>query len=97
VVAVWPEDFVGLQPRAWSMPADVPIVGWLDKFPEMTAVRQAYDADPVLRARVDTLIGTEFSRQGRNFDWLLIEHIIHPMILTTGTYGFERSAVRPHL
>ncbi len=79
------------------MPADVPIVGWLDKFPEMTAVRQAYDADPVLRARVDTLIGTEFSRQGRNFDWLLIEHIIHPMILTTGTYGFERSAVRPHL
>ncbi|MET8054639.1 hypothetical protein ABZU75_44410 [Streptosporangium sp. NPDC005286] len=85
------EDFVGLQPRAWSMPADVPIVGWLDKFPEMTAVRQAYDADPVLGARVDTLIGTEFNRQGRNFDWLLIEHIVQLMVLATSTYRFDEA------
>ena len=85
------ESFVGLQPRAWLMPEDVPVVGWLDKFAEITAVRQAYDADPVLGARVDTLIGTEFNRQGRNFGWLLIEHIIQPMILTTGTYDFDEA------
>ncbi len=85
------EDFVGLQPRAWSMPAEAPIVGWLDKFPAMTAVRHAYDADSVQRARVDTLIGTEFNRQRRNFNWLLVEHIVQPMVLTTGTYGFDEA------
>jgi hypothetical protein len=36
------EDFVGLQPRAWSMPADVPIVGWLDKFPVAVQAAAAY-------------------------------------------------------
>lgn len=85
------ENFVGLQSRAWLMPADVPIVGWLEKFPEMTAVRQAYNADSVLGARVDTLIGTEFSRHRRNFDWLLIEHIVQPMVLATGMYGFDEA------
>jgi hypothetical protein len=85
------EDFVGVQPRAWSMPAEVPIVGWLDKFPEMKAVRQAYHADPVLRARVDTLLGTEFSRQRRDFGWLLVEHIVQPLVLATGTYDFDEA------
>ena len=73
------------------MPDDVPVVGWLDRFPEMTAVRLAYEANPVLGARVDTSIGTEFNRQRRDFGWLLIEHIIQPMVLATGTYGFDEA------
>jgi hypothetical protein len=84
------EDFVGLQPCAWAMPADVPIHGWLDTFAEMKPVREAYGADPRLGARVDTLIGVEFSRQGRTFGWLLIEHVITPMVLATGTYATTR-------
>jgi hypothetical protein len=83
------ENFVGLKERVWAMPADVPIVGWLDRFPEMTAVREAYDADPVLGARVDTSVGVEFSRQRRNLDWLLVEHVIQPMVLATGRYVFD--------
>jgi hypothetical protein len=83
------ESLVGLQPRAWLMPADLPVVGWPDRFPEMTAVRRAYDADAVLGARVDTSIGTEFNRQRRDFGWLLVEHIIQPMVLATGAYGFD--------
>jgi hypothetical protein len=51
------EDFAGLQRDAWVMPKDLPILGWLDGFPEIAAVRQAYAADPVLRDRVDTMLG----------------------------------------
>jgi hypothetical protein len=70
-------------------PADVPIHGWLDTFDEMKLVREAFGADPRLGARVDTLIGVEFSRQGRIFGWLLIEHVITPMVLATGTYAYD--------
>lgn len=83
------EDFVGLQPCAWAMPADVPIHGWLDTFAEMKPVREAYGADPRLGARVDTMIGAEFNRQARIFGWLLIEHVITPMVLATGTYDYD--------
>jgi hypothetical protein len=83
------QDFVAVQPRAWSMPAEVPIVGWLDTFAEMKVVRQAYRADAKLSARMDTLIGTEFNRQSRSFAWLLIQHVITPMVLASGTYDFD--------
>ncbi|NGM14211.1 hypothetical protein [Verrucosispora sioxanthis] len=83
------ESFVGLRPRAWLMPPDVPIVGWLDRFPEMGAVRASYAADPVRGPRVDALLGTIASRTARNFDWLLIQHVIEPMVLSTGSYEFR--------
>ncbi|MET7820515.1 hypothetical protein [Micromonospora zamorensis] len=83
------ESFVGLRPRAWLMPPDVPIVGWLDHFPEMGAVRASYAADPVRGPRVDALLGTIASRTARNFDWLLIQHVIEPMLLSTGSYEFR--------
>ncbi|MBT8226419.1 MAG: hypothetical protein HKP61_07520 [Dactylosporangium sp.] len=83
------ESFVGLRPRAWLMPPYVPIVGWLDSFPEMKAVRAAYAADPVRGPRVDALLGTIASRAARNFDWLFIQHVIEPMVLATGGYEFR--------
>lgn len=87
------ETFVGLQPRAWDMPDYVPIHGWLDKtFPEMTGVRDAYAADTRLGPRVDAMIGTEFNRQARTFDWLLIEHLLQPLVLATGSYEFDADA-----
>jgi hypothetical protein len=88
-----PETFVGLQPRGWDMPDEVPVHGWLDKtFPEMQAVRESYAADPRFGPRVDAMIGTEFHRQGRNFDWLLIEQLLRPLVLTTGSYTFDAAA-----
>jgi hypothetical protein len=83
------ESFVGLRSCAWLMPAYVPIVGWLDSFPEMKAVRAAYAADPVRGPRVDALLGTIASRAARNFDWLFIQHVIEPMVLATGSYEFR--------
>jgi hypothetical protein len=83
------ESFIGIRPRAWDMPDEVPIVGWLDGFAEMAEVRQAYAEDPVLRDRVDTMIGAAGTRQARNFGWLLVEHIIEPMVLATATYEFD--------
>lgn len=83
------EDFVGLQPCAWTMPPAVPIHGWLDSFAEMKPVREAYGADPRLGYRVDTMIGVEFNRQDRIFGWLLIEYVITPMVLATGTYDYD--------
>jgi hypothetical protein len=85
------ESFIGIRPQAWDMPAEVPIVGWLDKFAEMAGVRQAYAADAVLRDRVDTMIGAAGSRQARNFGWLLVEHVIEPMVLATATYEFDET------
>lgn len=83
------ESFIGIRPQAWDMPDEVPIVGWLDKFAQMADVRQAYAADPVLRDRVDTMIGAAGTRQARNFDWLLVQHVIEPMVLATATYKFD--------
>lgn len=65
------EEFIGLRQEAWHMPYDLPMDGWLDKFPEMAAVREAHDADPVLGARVDVSVGIEGSRQGTHFYWIL--------------------------
>lgn len=83
------ETFIGIRPQAWDMPDEVPIVGWLDKFAEMADVRQAYAADPVLRNRVDTMIGAAGTRQARNFAWLLVQHVIEPIVLATATYEFD--------
>jgi hypothetical protein len=88
------ESFVGLRRRAWLMPPYVPIMGWLDKFPEMAAVRAAYDEDPLLGPRVDAMLGTIVSRTGRNFDWLLIEHVVEPLVLSAGSYDFDEAAFR---
>ncbi|MEV6637874.1 hypothetical protein AB0M54_44835 [Actinoplanes sp. NPDC051470] len=88
------ESFVGLRPRAWLMPPYVPIVGWLDTFPEMKAVRASYAADPVRGPRIDALLGTMVSRTGRNFDWLFIQHVIEPMVLSTGSYECRADVFR---
>jgi hypothetical protein len=88
------ESFVGLRPRAWLMPPYVPIVGWLDTFPEMKVVRASYAADPVRGPRVDALLGTMVSRTGRNFDWLFIQHVIDPMVLSAGSYEFREDVFR---
>jgi Apea-like HEPN len=88
------ETFVGLRPQAWHMPPYVPIVGWLDSFPEMVDVRALYFADPVLGPRVDALLGTITSRAARNFDWLFIQQVIEPMVLITGSYEFVQDVFR---
>jgi hypothetical protein len=85
------EEFVGLRHESWNMPDDLPMLGWLDKFPEMLAVREAYDADPVLGARVDASLGIEGSRQGTNFYWILVQHVIEPIVLATRTYNLDES------
>jgi hypothetical protein len=78
------------------MPERVPIVNWLDTFTEMLAVRQAIDADPILNTRVDTMVGTEFSLRHRRLDWLLVEHLLEPMIVTTRTYEFDEAVFDLH-
>ncbi|MFY1696085.1 hypothetical protein [Solwaraspora sp. WMMA2101] len=83
------ETFLGIRPQAWDMPDDVPIVGWLDKFAEMADVRQSYATDLVLRDRVDAMIGAAGTLQARNFAWLLVQHVIEPMVLATATYEFD--------
>jgi hypothetical protein len=75
------ESFVGLRPHVWLMPPYVPIMGWLDRFPEMAAVRDAFAADPLLGPRVDGPLGTVTSRSRCNFDWLLIQHVLEPLVL----------------
>jgi len=62
------ESFVALRPNAWHMPERVTVVGWLNTFAEMAAVREAIDADPVLGTRLDTMVGTEFSLNQRPLD-----------------------------
>jgi len=85
------EPFVALRPHAWHMPERVGMVGWLDSFPHMAAVRAAIDADPSLGARVDTAVGTEFSLQHRRLDWQLVEHLLEPMVVQTRAYQFDEA------
>lgn len=80
-------SFVALRRAAWHMPARISTLGWLDTFPEMADVRMVIDADPVISARVDTSVGTEFSLQYRRLNWLLVERLLKPIVL--GTRGFE--------
>lgn len=77
------------------MPEHVTKVNWFDTFAEMVAVRDAIDADPILSTRVDTMVGVEFSLQQRRLDWLLIEHLLEPMIVTTRTYEFDELFAEP--
>lgn len=90
------ESFVALRPRAWHMPERVTIVGWLNTFTEMTAVRDAIDADPDLGTRLDTMVGTEFSLNQRPLDWLLVEHLLEPMIITSRSYFFDEAVFDQH-
>ncbi|MEU4765620.1 hypothetical protein AB0H12_20420 [Actinosynnema sp. NPDC023794] len=85
------ESFVALRPNAWQMPERVTVVGWLNTFTEMTTVRDAIDADPVLGARLDTMVGTEFSLNQRPLDWLLVEHLLEPMIIASRSYEFNEA------
>jgi hypothetical protein len=73
------------------MPERVTVVDWLDTFTQMTAVREAIDADPILSTRVDTMVGTEFSLQQRSLDWLLVEHLLEPVIVATRAYEFDEA------
>lgn len=86
------ESFVALRPLAWYMPERVTVVGWLSTFAEMAAVRAAIDADPILGTRLDTMVGTEFSLNQRPLDWLLVEHLLEPMIITSRSYEFDEAA-----
>ncbi len=90
------ESFVALRPHAWHMPERVTTVHWLDTFAEMGAVREAIDADPILSTRLDTTVGVEFSLQLRRLDWLLVEHLLEPMIVTTRAYEFDDAAFDSH-
>jgi hypothetical protein len=83
------EDFIGLERDAWIMPDTLPYHGWLDKFPEMASVRATYAEDPILSARVDTLMGTTFMRTGTNFYWILAKHVIEPLVKETRSYEFD--------
>ncbi|WP_051362475.1 hypothetical protein [Amycolatopsis thermoflava] len=74
------------------MPERVTVVGWLSTFAEMTAVREAIDADPVLGTRLDTMVGTEFELNLRPLDWLLVEHLLEPMIVACRSYEFDEAA-----
>jgi hypothetical protein len=90
------ESFVALRPNAWHMPERVTVVNWLDTFAEMVAVRNVIDADPILSTRVDTMVGTEFSLQQRRLDWLLVECLLEPMVVTTRTYVFDEAVFELH-
>lgn len=90
------ESFIALRPNAWHMPERVTVVGWLNTFTEMTAVRNAIDADPVLGTRVDTMVGTEFSLNQRPLDWLLVQHLLEPMIITSSSYDFDEAVFEQH-
>ncbi|MGH3852491.1 MAG: hypothetical protein ACRDR6_03145 [Pseudonocardiaceae bacterium] len=91
------QSFVALRRDAWHMPDRVSRVGWLDSFPEMTDVRKLIDADPVIGARVDTRVGTEFSMSAvRRLDWLLVEHLLEPMVVTTRSYQFDEAVFDVH-
>lgn len=85
------ESFVALRPHAWYTPEYVTRVNWLDTFAEMVAVRDVIDADPILSTRVDTMVGVEFSLQQRKLDWLLVECLLEPLIVTTRTYEFDEA------
>lgn len=86
------ESFVALRRNAWHMPERVTVVGWLGTFAEMNAVREAIDADPVLGTRLDTMVGTEFSLNQRPLDWLLVEHLLEPLIIASRSYVFDETA-----
>jgi len=90
------ESFVVLRPHAWHMPERVTVVGWLNTFTEMTAVRHTIDADPILSTRLDTMVGTEFSLNQRPLDWLLVEHLLEPMIVTSRSYDFDEAVFEQH-
>lgn len=90
------ESFVALRPNAWHMPAQVRVVGWLDTFTEMGSVRAAFGADPVLNTRVDTGVGTEFSKTQRELGWLLVRHLLEPLIVATRAYVFDKALFKQH-
>lgn len=89
-------SFVALRRAAWHMPERVSTVGWLDTFSQMADVRKAIDADPVLGARVDTAVGTEFSLHPRRLDRLLVEHLLEPIVLVTRTFRFDETVFDAH-
>lgn len=89
-------SFVALRRTAWHLPERVSTVGWLDTFPQMADVRKVIDADPVISARVDTMVGTEFSLQHRRLDWLLVEHLLDPIVLATRGFRFDEDMFDAH-
>lgn len=82
---------MALRPNAWHLPDRVPMVGWLDTFPEMSSVRSAVNADPIMSVRMDTAVGTEFSLQDRRLNWLLVEHLLEPMVVTVHAYRYDEA------
>lgn len=89
-------SFVALRQSAWHMPERVSTVDWLDTFPTMKNVRTVVDADPVIGARVDTVVGTEFARNYRRLNWLLVEHLLEPIVLSTRTFQFDEATFNAH-
>ncbi|MFI5590033.1 hypothetical protein ACIA5G_33650 [Amycolatopsis sp. NPDC051758] len=85
-------SFVALKAAAWHMPHRASEVGWLDTFPEMAAVREIANADPIIGSRVDTVVGTEFAKQFQRFSGLLVEHLLEPIVLATRAYHLDNDA-----
>jgi hypothetical protein len=82
-------SFVALRWVAWHMPERVSTVDWLDTFPEMAVVRQVVETDPITGSRVDTVVGTEFSKNHRRLDWLLVEHLLEPIVRASRSFEFD--------
>lgn len=89
-------SFVALRRASWQMPERVSTVGWLDTFPEMADVRKVIETDLVMNTRVDTAVGTEFSLQHRRLNWLLVEHLLEPIVLDVRAFGFQEDVFDAH-
>jgi len=85
------ESFIGRRPEGWLMSDTVTHYRWLERMPQMAAVRYAFAADPVLGPRVEGTLGTEWFRQPKQLGWTLVEHVIEPMVLATRTYDFDQA------
>jgi hypothetical protein len=58
----------------------------------MPTVRGAIDADPVLRLRDDTTVGTEFPLRQQPLDALLLRYVLDPVIVAGRAYAFDETA-----
>ena len=59
-------------------------------------MRGAIDADPVLRTRVDTMVGTEFSLRQQPLDALLLRYLVEPVILISRGYALDQEVFDRH-
>jgi hypothetical protein len=58
-------------------------------FAQMAALRKVIADDPVLCARVDTMVGAEFSLFPYRLSTLLLEYVFEPLVTAAGAYRFD--------